>query len=85
VTKIPVDNEISSEGIWLTRPSPIVRMVYLSAAAPMSMPCLTTPIIIPPIIFTNVIIKPAVASPLTYFTAPSIEPKKLASCWSFSL
>ena len=26
VTRIPVDREISREGIWLTRPSPMVRM-----------------------------------------------------------
>ena len=29
-------------------------------------------------------IRPAVASPFTYLTAPSIEPKKLASCWILS-
>ena len=29
VTKIPVDNEIIRDGIWLTRPSPIVKIEYL--------------------------------------------------------
>ena len=85
VTRIPVDNEIRSEGIWLTRPSPIVKIVNLSAAAPISMPCLKTPMMMPPTILTPVIIRPAAASPFTYLTAPSMEPKKLASCWSFSL
>ena len=35
------------------------------------------PITIPPTMLIPVIIRPAVASPFTYFVAPSIEPKKL--------
>ena len=36
-------------------------------------------------IFTAVIIRPAVASPFTYFVAPSIAPKNADSCCSFAL
>ena len=85
VTRIPVVREISSEGIWLTRPSPMVRIAYLFRAAVISMPCLVTPMMIPPTILMVVIRRPATASPFTYFTAPSMEPKKLASSWIFSL
>jgi hypothetical protein len=74
-----VDKEIKREGIWLTKPSPIVRIIYLFAAAPKSIFWRRTPMAIPPTILTNVIISPAVASPFTYFTAPSMEPKKLDS------
>ena len=85
VTRIPVESEISREGIWLTRPSPMVRIAYLFRAAVISIPCLVIPIIIPPTILIVVIRRPATASPFTYFTAPSMEPKKLASSWIFSL
>ena len=85
VTRIPVDSEINREGIWLTRPSPIVRIVYLFNALVISMPCLVIPMMIPPTILMVVIRRPATASPFTYFTAPSMEPKKLASSWIFSL
>ena len=47
------------------------------------MPCLNIPMRIPPMILTPVIIRPAVASPFTYLTAPSMEPKKLASSCNF--
>ena len=33
VTRIPVAREMSSDGIWLDRPSPIVRMVYFDNAS----------------------------------------------------
>ena len=85
VTRIPVDSEINREGIWLTRPSPIVRIAYLFRALVISMPCLVIPMMIPPTILMVVISRPATASPFTYFTAPSMEPKKLASSWIFSL
>ena len=49
------------------------------------MPCLVIPMMIPPTILMVVISRPATASPFTYFTAPSMEPKKLASSWIFSL
>ena len=74
VTKIPVARDIRRDGIELTNPSPIVRIVYLFKASPTGIPCITTPITIPPTKLIIVIIRPAVASPLTYFTAPSMEP-----------
>ncbi len=80
VTRIPVDNEISRDGIWLTSPSPIVRIAYLLNASVSSSPSFVIPSIIPPTILTTVIKSPATASPFTYFTAPSIDPKKLDSC-----
>ena len=79
VTRIPVAREISRDGIWLTRPSPMVRIVYLFSASVISIPCRNTPNAIPPTILMNVITRPAVASPFTYFTAPSMDPKKVAS------
>ena len=79
VTRIPVESEIRREGIWLTRPSPIVKITYLFSAAVISIFCRSTPMAIPPMTLTAVIIRPAVASPFTYFTAPSMDPKKLAS------
>ena len=51
----------------------------------MSMPFRSMPIAIPPTKLTTVMISPAVASPFTYLTAPSMLPKKLDSCWIFSL
>ena len=33
VTRIPVASEMSSEGVWLDRPSPMVRMVYFANAS----------------------------------------------------
>ena len=50
----------------------------------MSMPLRSTPIAIPPMRLMAVSSSPAMASPLTYFTAPSIEPKKLDSSWILS-
>ena len=44
-----------------------------------------TPIKVPPIRLIKVIKRPAVASPLTYFVAPSIEPKKEDSSCNFCL
>ena len=84
VTRIPVDREISREGIWLTRPSPIVKIVKVDKASFNSIPCRSTPSVIPPMILITVMKRPAAASPLTYFTAPSMEPKKLASSCIFS-
>ena len=85
LTNIPVESDISNEGIWLQRPSPIVRIVYFCRASVISSPPYTIPMIIPPTILIPVIIRPAVASPFTYLVAPSIEPKKLFSFWSFCL
>ena len=58
VTRIPVDSEINREGIWLTRPSPIVRIAYLFRALVISMPCLVIPMMIPPTILMVVIRDP---------------------------
>ena len=38
VTMIPVDNDISNDGICETSPSPIVRIVYLERASFISIP-----------------------------------------------
>ena len=85
VTRIPVERDIRSEGIWLHNPSPIVSIVYFCSASLMDSPPYIIPIIMPPTRLIPVIISPAVASPFTYLVAPSIEPKKLFSCWSFFL
>ena len=85
VTRIPVESEIIIDGIWDTRPSPIVRIVYLLIASEKLSPCCVMPIIRPPTILIRVIIRPAVASPLTYFDAPSMAPKNADSCWILSL
>ena len=74
VTKIPAAVDIRSAGIWLTSPSPIVNLIYVWAAVAKSILSIITPIIIPAKIFTTVTIIPAMASPLTNFEAPSIEP-----------
>ena len=84
VTIIPVDKDISNDGICETRPSPIVRIVYFDNASLISAPCTTTPSTIPPTRFIAVMIRPAVASPFTYFVAPSIAPKNVDSSCIFS-
>ena len=66
--------EIMSAGIWLTRPSPIVRMVYVDNASVNVSPLESIPIISPPIIFRTVMIMPIMASLFTYLLAPSIAP-----------
>ena len=85
VTRIPVASDISNDGICELNPSPIVRIVYLERASLIDNPPYTIPMTIPPTRLIPVIIRPAVASPLTYLVAPSIEPKKLFSCCSFFL
>ena len=80
VTRIPVDKDISNDGICEHNPSPIVRIAYVESASFTDCPRYIIPIITPPTRLIAVIIRPAVASPLTYFVAPSIEPKKLFSC-----
>ncbi len=84
VTRIPVAREIISDGICDDRPSPMVRTPNRCSADSASMLSRIIPIIVPPITLTNVISRPAVASPFTYFVAPSMEPKKDDSCWIFS-
>ena len=79
VTRIPVASEIIKDGICETRPSPIVKIIYLFNASVVVKPCNIIPVIIPPAKLTTVIIKPVMASPFTYFVAPSIAPKKVDS------
>ena len=71
---MPAEVEINSAGIWATSPSPIVNNANNSAASPKSSPCCNTPIRIPPTISIKVIMRPAIASPLTNLLAPSIAP-----------
>ena len=70
----PPDIETSSAGIAVTRPSPMVRMVYCCAAVPTSTPCWKTPITRPAAIFTPVMSTAASASRWVKRIAPSIEP-----------
>ena len=74
LTTIPAAVDIKSAGICDTRPSPIVRIVYVVAASNAVMPFCNVPIISPPSILIAVIISPATASPLTNLLAPSIDP-----------
>ena len=84
VIKIPVAMEINREGIWLLRPSPMVSTPKDWIASAKGSPWRRTPMTVPPIKFTKVMIRPAVASPFTYFVAPSMAPKKFDSIWIFS-
>ena len=85
VTRIPVAREMRSEGMADTSPSPMVRMVYVERASPKELPLLSMPMAMPPTTLMPVIRSPAVESPLTYFTAPSMAPKKEDSCCILSL
>ena len=59
----------------------MVSMPYCCNASTAVRPCLVTPITVPPKRLITVMISPEIASPFTYFVAPSIEPKKPASSW----
>ena len=74
LTIIPAAVEIRIAGICVTRPSPIVRMVYVAAASDTAISFCRTPMISPPIILIAVMTRPATASPLTNLLAPSIAP-----------
>ena len=74
VVMIPVAVAIISAGICPTSPSPMVRIVKVSALCLTLIPCSNTPIRNPPMIFTIVIMMEAMASPLTNLLAPSIVP-----------
>ena len=79
VTIIPVATDMSSAGIWDTRPSPMVEVVYICMISVM-LPCLfIVPTRMPPIKLISVIMIEIMASPFTNFVAPSMEPKKSAS------
>ena len=74
VTMMPVAVDSSRAGIMETRPSPTVSSENVETASPGAMPRCMTPIAKPPIRLTSVTMMPAIASPLTNFDAPSIEP-----------
>ena len=74
VTIRPPDTEITSAGITVTRPSPMVRAVYVSSAFFRSIPCWKTPMRNPATILMTVMRIPATASPRTNFDAPSMAP-----------
>ena len=57
----------------------MVRIEYFCIAEPAGMPSWNTPIASPPSRFTTMMTMPAMASPLTNFIAPSIEPCSLLS------
>ena len=74
VTMTPDVMEISSAGIWPTRPSPIVRMPKRFTHQPTSCPNISMPMRMPPMMLIDVMMMPAMASPFTNFIAPSIAP-----------
>ncbi len=74
VTMMPVAVEISSAGIWLTRPSPTVSSEKCWIASEKPIPCWKTPTARPPSRLIITIRTAAIASPFTNFEAPSIAP-----------
>ena len=74
VTMTPEVIEIRSAGIWLTRPSPIVRMPKRLTHQATSLSNMSMPMRMPPTMLIAVMMSPATASPLTNFIAPSIAP-----------
>ena len=71
---MPPDTEIISAGMTVTRPSPIVRMVYVWSAFLSSIPCWSTPIKKPAMMLMLVIKMLAMASRCVKREAPSMEP-----------
>ena len=74
VTTMPAAVLTSSAGIWLTRPSPTVRVVNVAAASANGMPWRSRPMARPPKMLMTVMSRPAIASPRTNFAAPSMAP-----------
>ena len=74
VTMTPEVIEIRSAGIWLTRPSPIVRMPKRLTHQATSLSNMSMPMRMPPTMLIAVMMSPATASPFTNFIAPSIAP-----------
>ena len=74
VTMIPVAVEISSAGIWVTMPSPIVRSVKRDAASGSDIPFWAIPMTRPPMMLMKTMMIAAIASPRTNLDAPSIAP-----------
>ena len=76
VTMMAVANDSSSEGIWATKPSPMVSNTYNLPASLALKLCCNMPMAMPPTKLMSKISKPAMASPLTNLDAPSMAPKK---------
>ena len=74
VTSTPAAMQISSDGICDTIASPMDSTVKRSAAWPAVMFMYITPMAMPPRMLMAVITRPAMASPLTNFIAPSMPP-----------
>ncbi len=74
VTIRPVETDISSAGIWVTRPSPMVSRLNRLIASPALMPICSMPTANPPSRLMTVMMMPAIASPLTNFEPPSMAP-----------
>lgn len=74
VTMIPAVMAISNAGTCETMPSPTVSTAYSCSASAVLRPFCVTPMAMPPRMLTTIMISPAMASPLTNFIAPSIEP-----------
>ena len=71
---MPVAVEIISEGIWDTRPSPMVRMQMELRASMGSISRLNMPMSSPPTRLIRVMMMDMVESPLTILVAPSMAP-----------
>ncbi len=74
VTSRPEPMVISSDGIWLTRPSPMVRIEKVVRDWPALMFIIVMPMMKPAAMLMAVMISPAMASPLTNLLAPSMAP-----------
>ena len=74
VTMMAVAEDSSSEGIWATRPSPMLSRMKVLVASAKVMPAWVTPMTMPPMMLMNRIRIPAMASPRTNLLAPSMEP-----------
>ena len=74
VTITPVAREIRSDGMELTKPSPIANFPNWLSASVIDKSPLAVKMMVPPIRLTSTMMIPAIASPLTNFEAPSIDP-----------
>ena len=81
VVMIPAVIEMRRAGTCATRPSPIESREYTFAASPAVIFFTATPMIRPAMMLMRVMTMPAMASPLTNFMAPSIEPYSWLSFW----
>ncbi len=74
VTRIPAEAEISSAGIWETRPSPTLSSENCWTDSSALRPICSIPMAKPPMRLMPVMSTPAMASPRTNLLAPSIAP-----------